>query len=713
MTKFKTKTNNKKAKAFRGAAVLITAAILALGLLLTGCPNAAGGSSGGSNSASTGGGGSSGGGGGGENTYAVTFGVEGTGGTLKAKAEGGAAGSTTTTSTIHVEKNKTVTFTAVPAANYKVEDWIIDNVIKSNTPNPYTHTVTKAHNIKVTFVSLPSGTASYMVKHYQEGTGGGYPAEPTETEYLSGAAGAGVAYTAKTYTGFTYKPDKTKINGSVQTSGTINSNGSTVVELYYERNTVSVTFKLAGGNVSGSTADIPKTGKYGTALDAPVPVRTGFAFKGWQPALSSPPTFPATAQTYTAKWQQIHTVNFGVSGTTPHGTLKAFVNNNEISSGALVEKDTIVTFKAEPASKYAVKKWTNNGSTITGAGTSAEYSLTVAANVNLAVHFQPTPIDVYVVTRGRGYEGKGYLWKNNARVALSLKISDGRATPAAVRAQGQKVYIVGHEIYQGVGRRRVWNKDGSIHWSDDNRWSYAYDIAFHNGKIFAACKTGDALPLAASLTEIGSPAVEHFLYKEEDMEKKTEAYAVCAGTGKLYAAGYKRIVPYKNTVFLWTKYDSGQLRETELGIVDDRGNMVKYSVCTVGNSVYVAAKEKVWKIDGSTVTPIAVSDKASGFDCMFVSGSDILIASGGHIWKITGTTAVLHKKLSSQRVIMDMCMHGTDLYAAGYYWEKRQGGIGYIYRPRWWKIASNGTGTVTEHELGTDEGEATGICVVQ
>ncbi len=62
---------------------------------------------------------------------------------------------------------------------------------------------------------------------------------------------------------------------------------------------------------------------------------------------------------------------------------------------------------------------------------------------------------------------------------------------------------------------------------------------------------------------------------------------------------------------------------------------------------------------------------------------------------------------------MDMCMHGTDLYAAGYYWEKRQGGIGYIYRPRWWKIASNGTGTVTEHELGTDEGEATGICVVQ
>ncbi|UTC75499.1 SUMF1/EgtB/PvdO family nonheme iron enzyme [Treponema sp. OMZ 792] len=48
MTKFK--TNKKKAKAFtvKGAAVLITAAILAVGLLFTGCPNSAGGSGSGS-----------------------------------------------------------------------------------------------------------------------------------------------------------------------------------------------------------------------------------------------------------------------------------------------------------------------------------------------------------------------------------------------------------------------------------------------------------------------------------------------------------------------------------------------------------------------------------------------------------------------------------------------------------------------------------------
>ncbi|EMB27421.1 formylglycine-generating enzyme family protein [Treponema denticola] len=48
MTKFK--TNKKKAKAFtvKGAAALITAAILAVGLLFTGCPNSAGGSGSGS-----------------------------------------------------------------------------------------------------------------------------------------------------------------------------------------------------------------------------------------------------------------------------------------------------------------------------------------------------------------------------------------------------------------------------------------------------------------------------------------------------------------------------------------------------------------------------------------------------------------------------------------------------------------------------------------
>ena len=54
--------------------------------------------------------------------YAVNFSVEGGNGTLKAKADGVPE---TEASPINVEKGKTVTFTAFPAAGYEVKEWQI------------------------------------------------------------------------------------------------------------------------------------------------------------------------------------------------------------------------------------------------------------------------------------------------------------------------------------------------------------------------------------------------------------------------------------------------------------------------------------------------------------------------------------------------------------------------------------------------------------
>jgi len=82
-------------------------------------------------------------------TYAVTFGVEGANGTLKAKADGVAE---TSTSPITVKKDKTVTFTATPEANYKVKEWKVDGkVVQGNNSNTYSHKVTKACTVKVSF----------------------------------------------------------------------------------------------------------------------------------------------------------------------------------------------------------------------------------------------------------------------------------------------------------------------------------------------------------------------------------------------------------------------------------------------------------------------------------------------------------------------------------------------------------------------------------
>ena len=81
--------------------------------------------------------------------YTVSFSVEGAGGTLKARADGIAE---TGVSPITVEQGKTVTFTAEPAAGYVVKEWKVDGaVVTDNTSNSYTHTVTAAVDVKVSF----------------------------------------------------------------------------------------------------------------------------------------------------------------------------------------------------------------------------------------------------------------------------------------------------------------------------------------------------------------------------------------------------------------------------------------------------------------------------------------------------------------------------------------------------------------------------------
>ena len=325
------------------------------------------------------------------NTVSVTFGVEGTGGTLKAKADGVTE---TVASPITVQKGKTVIFTATPSSGYKVKEWKADGaVVTGNTSNTYTCTVTKAVTVKVKFQLIPAGEASYKVKHYQEKPEGGYPAEPTETESLSGTVGTNAAYTPKTggaYENFTYKSDLTKVNGTVQPSGTIKTDGSTVVELFYERNTVNVTFNLAGGNVSGDAGPIVRTGKYGAPLTAPAPVQTGFVFKGWNPEPPTPFLYPAANAEYTAQWVSIYTISFGVTGT--GGTLKAQSDGGTAidTSPITVEQGKTVTFTATAAAGYEVDTWTVTPISALQPGTGTIGSATAAITASAATEVKVT-----------------------------------------------------------------------------------------------------------------------------------------------------------------------------------------------------------------------------------------------------------------------------------------------------------------------------------
>ena len=374
--------------------------------------------------------------------HTVTFSVEGGNGTLKVKADGVEE---TAKSPISIEQGKKVTFTAEPAAGYMIKEWKVDGaVITGNTENSYIHTVTKAVDVKVSFEALPSGKASYTVKHYREKPEGGYPAEPAEREILNGTVGADAAYTAKIYEGFTYNSSLTKINGTVQTSGTISAGSATAVELYYERKTVNVTFKLAGGTVDGNTNDVVKPGKYGTALTAPAPVKTGAVFKGWEPALPSSPLFPASDTEYTAKWQNVYTINFSVEGGTG-GTLKAQVDGNEITTGDSVEQGKSVVFTAEPAEGYVLEQWTNAGLAITEAGTDKTYTHTLTANADVKVKFQAPFV-----------EGGASLILSPDKLDIRVTVTTADSTPVTVEGCTETELTSGmYTVLHAKGRRVI------------------------------------------------------------------------------------------------------------------------------------------------------------------------------------------------------------------------------------------------------------------
>ena len=115
-----------------------------------------------------------------------------------------------------------------------------------------------------------------------------------ERETLSGSAGTHTAAAVKTYPGF-HLSTVAHAGGTI-TQQKINAAGSTVVNIYYDRNTVTVSFNTDGGTAVGS-----KSGRYGAPLLKPTdPTKTGNSFAGWEPQL--PEEFPLNDTEYKAKW---------------------------------------------------------------------------------------------------------------------------------------------------------------------------------------------------------------------------------------------------------------------------------------------------------------------------------------------------------------------------------------------------------------------------
>ena len=130
----------------------------------------------------------------------------------------------------------------------------------------------------------------YEVHHYLERLEGAYLAVPDEKDNLRGETGAWTAAAAKSYDGFTPRDFAQE---------RIKADGSTVVKIFYTRNSYLLTYKdsLSAGVYASQTY------KYRAAVTAiAAPTKTGYTFTGWSPAV--PATMPAEALTVYAQWRK-------------------------------------------------------------------------------------------------------------------------------------------------------------------------------------------------------------------------------------------------------------------------------------------------------------------------------------------------------------------------------------------------------------------------
>ena len=142
-------------------------------------------------------------------------------------------------------------------------------------------------------VTYQPAEVEFTVKHYKQNVADdNYTLLETETKngYTESPVGDGLAKNTKTdtnYSGF--------YSLLYDTTTKIAADGSTVVEIYYDRYYYLMNFDLDGGY-----GVEPIYARYGAPISVGTPTKPGYSFNGWNPEL--PATMPAESTTHKATW---------------------------------------------------------------------------------------------------------------------------------------------------------------------------------------------------------------------------------------------------------------------------------------------------------------------------------------------------------------------------------------------------------------------------
>lgn len=201
-------------------------------------------------------------------------------------------------------------------------------------------------------VTYSPAEVNYTVKHYQQNVDNdNYVLVETETK--TGLTNSLIsANLKKKYDGFTALNYNTDVK--------IAADGSTIVEIKYDRNYYMLSLDLNGGY-----GVEPIYARYGAAITLGTPTKAGYTFTDWDKSV--PTTMPANDVTLTAKWKVDDRVDYLVQYWLENA------NDNDYSYDSSVTKNatpgTVIT-KVDDKSYTGFKYDRTNGATIAADGSS-------------------------------------------------------------------------------------------------------------------------------------------------------------------------------------------------------------------------------------------------------------------------------------------------------------------------------------------------------
>ena len=196
-----------------------------------------------------------------------------------------------------VKRGKNTEELSRPAANSwtariskgeSINQTVTSPTVVGYAPNQETVTINQVIDDHVTItVTYQPVEVDFTVKHYQQNV--------NDDKYILAETEPKKAFTesqvgdklAKEYNGFTAL--------LYDTTTKVAADGSTVVEIYYDRNYYLMSFNLNGG-----FGVEPIYARFGAALEVGTPTKPGYTFSGWEPQV--PATVPAENTTHKAKW---------------------------------------------------------------------------------------------------------------------------------------------------------------------------------------------------------------------------------------------------------------------------------------------------------------------------------------------------------------------------------------------------------------------------